>query len=65
MTLQLGYLATDTLGKLVPRTDTLRMVNKINRQRRLAMAEEARKEKEKERKNGLKKEIHWLLKPNS
>ena len=46
-------------GKLVPRTDTLRMVNKINRQRRLAMAEEARKEKEKERKNGLKKEIHW------
>lgn len=28
MTLQLGYLATDTLGKLVPRTDTLRMVNK-------------------------------------
>ena len=55
LTLQLGYLATDTLGKLVPRTDTLRMVNKINRQRRLAMAEEARKEKEKERKKRAKK----------
>lgn len=53
--LQLGYLATDTLGKLVSRTDTLRMVNKINRQRRLAMAEEARKEKEKERKKRAKK----------
>lgn len=55
LTLQLSYLATDTLGKLVPRTDTLRMVNKINRQRRLAMAEEARKEKEKERKKRAKK----------
>lgn len=55
LTLQLGYLATDTLGKLVPKTDTLRMVNKINRQRRLAMAEEARKEKEKERKKRAKK----------
>ena len=31
------------------------MVNKINRQRRLAMAEEARKEKEKERKKRAKK----------
>ena len=55
LTLKLGYLATDTVGKLVPSTDTLRMVNKINRQRRLAMAEEARKEKEKERKKRAKK----------
>lgn len=55
LTLQLDYLATDTLGKLVSKTDTLRMVNKINRQRRLAMAEEARKEKEKERKKRAKK----------
>lgn len=31
LTLQLTYLATDTLGQLVPKTDTLRMVNKSTR----------------------------------
>lgn len=55
LTLELNYLATDTLGKLVPKTDTLRMVNKINKERRLAMAEEARKKEEKERKKRARK----------
>lgn len=50
LTFQMDYFATDTLGQLVPKTDTLRMMNKINRERRLAMAEEARKKEEKERK---------------
>lgn len=55
LTVQLTYLATDTLGQLVPKTDTLRMVNKINKERRLAMAEEARKKEEKERKKRARK----------
>lgn len=55
LTLQLTYLATDTLGQLIPKTDTLRMVNKINKERRLAMAEEARKKEEKERKKRARK----------
>ena len=55
LTLQLTYLATDTLGQLVPKTDTLRMVNKINKERRFAMAEEARKKEEKERKKRARK----------
>lgn len=55
LTLQLTYLATDTLGQLVPKTDTLRMVNKINKERRLAIAEEARKKEEKERKKRARK----------
>lgn len=55
LTLQLDYLATDTLGQLVPQTDTLRMINKIPRARRLAMLEEENKKKEKERKKREKK----------
>lgn len=55
LTLQLTYLATDTLGQLVPKTDTLRMVNKINKERRLAIAEDARKKEEKERKKRARK----------
>lgn len=55
LTLQLTYLATDTLGQLVPKTDTLRMVNKINKERRLAIAEDARKKEEKERKKRVRK----------
>lgn len=55
LTLQLTYLTTDTLGQLVPKTDTLRMVNKINKERRLAMAEETRKKEEKERKKRARK----------
>ena len=33
LTIELKYLETDTLGQLVPTTDTLRMVNKIPRER--------------------------------
>ena len=55
LTLQLDYLATDTLGKLVPKTDTLRMINKIPKARRLALLEEENKKKEKERKRREKK----------
>lgn len=33
LTIELKYLETDTLGKLVPTTDTLRMINKIPRER--------------------------------
>lgn len=56
LTIQLSYLMTDTLGKLVPKTDTLLMMNKVNRKKRLAMAEEARKKEEKELKKRRKKE---------
>ena len=55
LTLQLGYLATDTLGQLVPKTDTLRMVNKIPKVRRMAMKAEEEKKKEKERKRRERK----------
>lgn len=55
LTFQMDYLATDTLGQLVPKTDTLRMVNKIDKKRRMALAEEALKKEEKERKKRAKK----------
>lgn len=55
LTLQLNYWATDTLKQLVPKTDTLRFVNKIPRERRLAMREEEMKKKEKERKKRARK----------
>lgn len=58
LTFQMDYLATDTLGQLVPKTDTLRMVNKIDKKRRMALAEEAMKKEEKERKNVQRKVIH-------
>lgn len=55
LTFQMDYLATDTLGQLVPKTDTLRMVNKIDKKRRMALAEEALKKEEKERKKREKR----------
>ena len=55
LTFQMDYLATDTLGQLVPKTDTLRMVNKIDKKRRMALAEEAMKKEEKEKKKRAKK----------
>lgn len=55
LTFQMDYLSTDTLGQLVPKTDTLRMVNKIDKKRRMALAEEALKKEEKERKKRAKK----------
>ena len=53
--MQLDYLATDTLGQLVPKTDTLRMINKIPKARRLAMKADEDKKKEKERKKRERK----------
>ena len=44
LTFQMDYLATDTLGQLVPKTDTLRMVNKIDKKRRMALAERSHEE---------------------
>lgn len=55
LTLQLDYLATDTLGQLVPKADTLRMVNKIPFERRLALKAEEDKKKEKEQKKRARK----------
>lgn len=55
LTFQMDYWATDTLGRLVSKTDTLRMVNKIDKKRRMALAEEAMKKEEKERKKRAKK----------
>ncbi len=53
--LQLDYFVTDTLGKLVPQRDTLRMMNKINKERRMAMAEDAQKKEDKKRKRKEKR----------
>lgn len=55
LTFRLDYLATDTLGVLSPRTDTLRMLNKVPRERRMAMKAEEEKKLEKERKKRMKK----------
>lgn len=55
LTFQMDYLATDTLGKLVPKTDTLRMVNKIGKERRMVLAKEAQEKEEKERKKRERK----------
>lgn len=55
LTFQMDYLATDTLGKLVPKTDTLRMVNKIGKERRMILAKEAQEKEEKERKKRERK----------
>ena len=55
LTLELTYLATDSLGKLMPQTDTLAMMNKIPKERRITMAKEAAEKAEKERKKRLKR----------
>ncbi|WP_300726560.1 Ig-like domain-containing protein [uncultured Bacteroides sp.] len=55
LTFRLDYLATDTLGVLSPRTDTLRMLNKVPRERRMAMKAEEEKKLEKERQKRMKK----------
>ena len=55
LTIQLDYMATDTLGRLALRRDTLRMMNKIPKERRVAMADEARKKALKEEKRRRKK----------
>ena len=63
LTLELTYLATDTLGNLVPKTDTLRMTNKMDKKRRMALEEEKRKKEEKERKKKGKEEEDTLQVP--
>lgn len=55
LTLQLDYLYTDTLGNLVPKRDTLYMMNKLSKEKRLAMAKEEMEKKEKEMKKKRKK----------
>ncbi len=55
LSFQLTYLATDTLGQRTARTDTLNLINKVPRERRLALLEEERKKQEKENKKKQKK----------
>ena len=54
---QLDYLYTDTLNRLVPKTDTIYLANKLTREQREKLQKKANEEKEKERKKGRKKEI--------
>lgn len=53
--IQMDYLATDTLGRLVPQTDTLFLANKLTRAEREKLEAKAAEEKEKERKKKEKK----------
>ncbi|MGL4853330.1 MAG: Ig-like domain-containing protein [Phocaeicola sp.] len=53
---QLDYLYTDTLNQLVPKTDTLFLANKLNREQRDRLAKRAAEEKEKERKKRVRKD---------
>lgn len=55
LTLQVDYLYTDTLGNLVPKRDTLAMMNKLSKEKRLAMAKEEMEKKEKEMKKKRRK----------
>ncbi len=48
--IQMDYLATDTLDRLVPQTDTLFLANKLTRAEREKLEAKAAEEKEKERK---------------
>ena len=53
--IQMDYLATDTLDRLVPQTDTLFLANKLTRAEREKLEAKAAEEKEKERKKNEKK----------
>ena len=53
--IQMDYLATDTLERLVPQTDTLFLANKLTRAEREKLEAKAAEEKEKERKKKEKK----------
>lgn len=53
--IQMYYLATDTLDRLVPQTDTLFLANKLTRAEREKLEAKAAEEKEKERKKKEKK----------
>lgn len=52
---QMDYLYTDTLDKLVPKTDTLYLANKLTREKREQLAKQEAEEKEKQRKKMEKK----------
>ena len=51
---QLDYLYTDTLNRLVPKTDTIYLANKLTREQREKLQKKANEEKEKERKKQCK-----------
>lgn len=53
--IQMDYLATDTLDRLVPQTDTLFLANKLTRAEREKLEAKAAEVKEKERKKKEKK----------
>ena len=53
--IQMDYLATDTLDRLVPQTDTLFLANKLTRAEREKLEAKAAEEKEKERKKKERK----------
>ena len=53
--IQMDYLATDTLDRLVPQADTLFLANKLTRAEREKLEAKAAEEKEKERKKKEKK----------
>lgn len=53
--IQMDYLVTDTLDRLVPQTDTLFLANKLTRAEREKLEAKAAEEKEKERKKKEKK----------
>lgn len=53
--IQMDYLATDTLDRLVPQTDTLFLANKLTSAEREKLEAKAAEEKEKERKKKEKK----------
>lgn len=53
--IQMDYLATDTLDRLVPQTDTLFLANKLTRAEREKLEAKAAEENEKERKKKEKK----------
>ncbi|MBM6865162.1 Ig-like domain-containing protein [Bacteroides caecigallinarum] len=55
LTIQVDYLYTDTLGNLVPKRDTLAMMNKLSKEKRLAMAKDEMEKKEKEMKKRRRK----------
>lgn len=55
LTLQVDYLYTDTIGNLVPKRDTLAMMNKLSKEKRLAMAKDEMEKKEKEMKKRRRK----------
>ena len=55
LTLQVDYLYTDTLGNLAPKRETLAMMNKLSKEKRLAMAKDEMEKKEKEMKKRRRK----------